>query len=105
MMQPLTHIVKRLGIGLMLLPGILAAQDLESVWRAYLAVDNRLETAVRQEQEWMTQQQDLYTEIRQLEAGTSWYSGWMKKGSRIVTGRERRRSSVRCVVSEIWTCW
>jgi len=62
---------------LVVVPGIVWAQDLEVQWGNYLAVEAQVDAAGELERSWVEQHENLRDEIHRLQAGQAWYNGWI----------------------------
>ena len=62
---------------LLLIPSLGWMQDLEAQWRNYLAVEALVAAANETESRWINQHEKLGGEVRELQAGRTWYNGWI----------------------------
>ena len=62
---------------LLLIPSLAWMQDLEAQWRNYLAVEALVAAANETESRWIEQHEKRGGEVRELQAGRTWYNGWI----------------------------
>ncbi|UCD36796.1 MAG: hypothetical protein JSW54_08110 [Fidelibacterota bacterium] len=66
-----------ISITLLIIPGVSRAQNLDAHWQSYLTLDAQVQAASESEQSWIMQEQNLREDIQSLQAGRSWYNGWI----------------------------
>ena len=62
---------------LLLIPSLAWMQDLEAQWRNYLAVEALVAAANETESRWIEQHEKRGVEVRELQAGRTWFNGWI----------------------------
>ena len=61
----------------LLIPGIVWAQDLEAHWQNYLTIEAEVDLASESEGRWVERREELRIEIRELQNRQAWHNGWI----------------------------